>query len=172
MSKIQLYSEEGCGGDEAKILEDTDDFQSMTVIKNVQSIKVWDGIWIVFSDADYKGEIAVYKEGKYDRGIKIKNIGSMRKLPDGLVNHIITVFSDTGYKGDSQRLTGKSYTEMAFSVLSHKVEKGVWLLYDDTEFNGNRIVSIIGDNVSDATAKALDGPLKSLQAYTTYEKPN
>ncbi|XP_069601485.1 epidermal differentiation-specific protein-like [Ranitomeya imitator] len=169
MSTIELFAKEGFGGDEVKILQDTTDFPSMTVIKEVKSIKVSDGIWIVFSQADYKGKIAVYKEGDYSHGIKIPKIGSMRKLPGGLGDHVITVYPETDEKGDSQRLTGTAYKKVAFPVLSHEVEKGVWLLYDDTEFKGNRIVSIIGDKVLDETAKAMNGPVKSLQAYTTYE---
>ncbi|XP_073497145.1 epidermal differentiation-specific protein-like [Phyllobates terribilis] len=169
MSKIQLFSLQGFSGDAVNILSDTKDFQTMTNIKEVKSIKVSDGIWIVFSEDDYKGEIAVYKEGDYSHDIKIPKIGSMRKLPGGLVDHVITVYPEIDYKGDNQRLRGTSYEKIAFQILSHAVEKGIWLLYDDTEFNGNRIVSIIGDKVPDETAKALNGPVKSLKPYTNYE---
>ncbi|XP_073497273.1 epidermal differentiation-specific protein-like [Phyllobates terribilis] len=169
MSKIQLFALEAFAGDAVKIVNDTNDFTSVTNIEEVKSIKVSDGIWIVFSEADYKGEIAVYKEGSYSHNITIKAIGSLRKLPGGLGDHVITVYPEIDYKGDNQRLIGTSYEKLAFPILSHEVEKGVWLLYDDTEFNGNRIVSIIGDKVPQEPAKALNGPVKSLQAYTTYE---
>ncbi|XP_073418325.1 beta-crystallin B1-like [Dendrobates tinctorius] len=172
MSKIQLFSVESFGGDEVKILDDTKDFKSLAIIEEVKSIKVSDGIWIVFSEADYKGDIAVYKEGDYGSNIKIKNIGSMRKLPGGLVDYVISVYPRTDYKGDSQRLRGASYKKLSFPVLSHQVEKGVWYLFDDTESHGNRIVSIVGDKVPNETVISLNGPVKSLEAYTTYEKPN
>ncbi|KAM4049277.1 epidermal differentiation-specific protein-like [Anomaloglossus baeobatrachus] len=169
MSKIELFATEGFGGDEVKILSDIKDFKSVSNIEEVKSIKVSDGIWIVFSEVDYKGEIAVYKEGDYSHGIKIPRIGSLRKLPGGLEDHIITVYPDTDFKVDCQIFKGESYKKVAFRVFSHEVEKGVWLLYDDTDFGGNSIVSVIGDKFPNEIAKALNGPVKSLKAYTSYE---
>ncbi|KAM4049279.1 gamma-crystallin M2-like [Anomaloglossus baeobatrachus] len=172
MAKIQLFGVEGFTGDEVTVLEDTKDFKRTSIIKEVKSIKVFVGIWIMFSEANYKGDIAVYQEGEYGCGIRIKNIGSIRILPCGLENHVITAYPYTDYKGDSQVLRKDLYKKLDVLFLSHEVQKGVWLLYDDYEYKGNRIVSIIGDKVPNETETALIGPVKSLKAYTTYEKPN
>ncbi|XP_040277511.1 gamma-crystallin N-like [Bufo bufo] len=169
MSQIVLYTGEMFTGSYDTYATDVQNYQDVTSLPHVKSLKVSSGTWIVYSGADFSGNFAVYKAGNYGSDLKIQTIGSFRKFSGQLENHVITVFEQTNYQGSHQVFKEPEYNNVKMAVLSHKVVNGVWILYDSARLNGKSIVSIKGDDVPDESVTALEGSVKSLKAYLTYE---
>ncbi|XP_044139491.1 gamma-crystallin N-like [Bufo gargarizans] len=169
MSQIVLYTGEMFTGSYDTYATDVQNYQDVTSLPQVRSLKVSSGTWIVYSEKDFSGDIAVYKAGNYGSGLKIKTIGSFRKLSGHLENPVITVFDQTSYQGSHQEFKDPEYQTVRLPILSHKVGNGVWILYNSAGLHGKSIVSIQGDEVTDESVTALEGPVKSLKAYLIYE---
>ncbi|XP_044139479.1 gamma-crystallin N-like [Bufo gargarizans] len=169
MSQIVLYTGERFTGSSDTYATDVHNFQDVTTLPQVKSLKVSSGTWIVYSEKDFSGDIAVYKAGNYGSDLKMKTIGSFRKLSGQLENPVITVFEQTNYQGSHQEFKELEYHNVKMPVLSHKVGNGVWILYDGIGLSEKRIVNIKGDEVPDETVTVLKGPMKSLKAYLIYE---
>ncbi|XP_040277395.1 gamma-crystallin N-B-like [Bufo bufo] len=170
MSQIVLYTGEMFTGSYDTYATDVQNYQSVTSLPQVKSLKVSSETWIVYSEKEFNGDIAVYKAGNYGYDLKIKTIGSFRKFSGQLENHEITVFDQTNYQGPYEVFKDPEYQTVRMPILSHKVGNGVWILYDSAGLHGKSIVSIKGDEVSDELVTALEGPVKSLKAYVTYEE--
>ncbi|KAM3936639.1 epidermal differentiation-specific protein-like [Leptodactylus fuscus] len=169
MSQIILYSGENFYGHNDIITSDIPDY---VTISSVNSLRVPDGIWVVFSKDNYKGDFAVYQKGDYTSALKINNIRSIRKLSGTLQNHVIKVYEQTNYDGQMYTIKSAENRNLSHNVMSHQVESGVWILYDGYGYTGNKIVSIAGDHVPEEAAVGLNGQVKSLKAYLTYEPKN
>ncbi|KAM3936638.1 epidermal differentiation-specific protein-like [Leptodactylus fuscus] len=169
MSQIILYSGENLSGANDIITSDASYFGT---ISSVKSLRVEGGIWVVFSEANYMGDFAVYQKGDYKSALKINKIRSIRELSGTLQNHVIKVYEQTKYSGQEHIIKDPENRNLTHSAMSHKVESGVWILYDGYGYTGNKIVSIAGDHVPEEAAVGLNGQVKSLKAYLTYEPKN
>ncbi|KAK7142329.1 hypothetical protein R3I94_011870 [Phoxinus phoxinus] len=85
--KIDLFTELNGMGRMSSFCDDTIETCSFGIPQNTGSIKVHSGVWLVFSDPDFQGLLAVLEEGVYpcpqDWGFPTPFVGSLRPLKMG-----------------------------------------------------------------------------------------
>ncbi|CAH2297443.1 Hypothetical predicted protein [Pelobates cultripes] len=176
MSKIELYDDLELTGDSVSIEADNPDLTSTGFLKRTQSLKVHGEPWVVFSNTNYQGDFKVFKEGSYHKLPNFSNvISSLRVVTSGLQQPKIIVHERPNQSGVQRIISNVASSLDSFGisgVCSHKVEKGVWILYDGEQYQGSSIVSITGDKVDDETIPGLSGKVRSLKPYLVYETPN
>ncbi|KAM4723446.1 uncharacterized protein crybg1a [Anableps anableps] len=159
--RIDLYSEVNGLGRMSSYCDDTPELSSYGIPQTTGSIKVHSGIWLVYSDPGFDGLLEVLVEGEYPHpqswGFPEPFVGSLRPLRLGAikVEHPTDikalVFEKPNFEGESleldgdvnnlleqQKTDGKNTT--LCSVGSIKILGGLWVGYQDTDFEGQQYI--------------------------------
>ncbi|CAH2297396.1 Hypothetical predicted protein [Pelobates cultripes] len=171
MSKLQLFAYTDMKGDSVSLDNDIPNLASVGFLKRAKSLRVHGDPWVVFSDKNYKGEFKIYKEGDYNSIPDFEDmICSVRVVNGGLYDPQITVYEHINYGGRSLILTKNvedlSSYEMSNMVSSHKVQNGVWILYDKKHFQGSKMVALAGDAVPNYKDIGWNDKVNSLKFFS------
>ncbi|NXR43548.1 EDSP protein, partial [Zosterops hypoxanthus] len=112
--------------------------------------------WVAYKHVEYKGPFLVFEEGEYESLPKGTNdkISSLQLITDDLRNPQITLYQHVEYKGRSRIVT--EATNLAGDkdndiVSSHKVQRGVWLLFENSDERGPRYLARAHEDVPNYT---------------------
>uniref|UniRef100_A0A3Q2CJW9 Crystallin beta-gamma domain containing 1 n=1 Tax=Cyprinodon variegatus TaxID=28743 RepID=A0A3Q2CJW9_CYPVA len=158
--RIDLYSEVNGLGIMSSYCEDTPELGSFGIPQTTGSIKVHSGVWLVYSDPGFNGVLEVLAVGEYPHpqswGFPQPFIGSLRPLQ--MVNYLTDcsllqalVFEKPNFEGQcldldgdvynllEQQQTGGKNTTLS-SVGSVKILGGLWVGYQDADFEGQQYI--------------------------------
>uniref|UniRef100_A0A8C5MUZ2 Beta/gamma crystallin 'Greek key' domain-containing protein n=1 Tax=Leptobrachium leishanense TaxID=445787 RepID=A0A8C5MUZ2_9ANUR len=152
MSGIELFSERDFKGDSVSLDADTADLRLAGFDNYTKSMRITGDPWVVFAEVSYKGEFKAYKEGDYASIPSFENkISSVRVVKGGLSDPEITVYEHVNYGGRAVTLKKNAEDLRTYGfdkmISSHKVSRGGWILYENTHYQGNKMLALAGDQV-------------------------
>ncbi|NXM87913.1 EDSP protein, partial [Oenanthe oenanthe] len=143
MGKIIIYEHVNFQGQSKEFTTDTPNLIAVGWNDIVSSVRVIGQPWVAYEHVDYKGQFLVFEEGEYDSVDKDMNdkISSLQVITEDLHNPQITLYQHVEYKGRSRIV--REATDLAGGednniVSSHKVQRGVWLLCENSDGSGPR----------------------------------
>ncbi|KAM4904603.1 epidermal differentiation-specific protein-like [Sylvia borin] len=143
MGKIIIYEHVNFQGLSKEFTTDTPNLPAVGWNDIVSSVKVIGQPWVAYEHVNYGGRFLVFEEGEYDSLGKEMNdkISSLQLVTDDLHNPQITLYQHVEYKGRSRIV--REATDLAGGedndiVSSHKVQRGVWLLCENSDGSGPR----------------------------------
>ncbi|XP_076840088.1 epidermal differentiation-specific protein-like [Brachyhypopomus gauderio] len=110
----------------------------------ISSLKVIGNPWVMYADINFSGPQTVYEEGEYSRVEPNDMISSMEMITDDLANPQITLYEHSEFRGKSIILTCETnlgYGNFNDTASSHKVQRGVWVLYQHSNRCGAMMVA-------------------------------
>ncbi|KAK5603612.1 hypothetical protein CRENBAI_003762 [Crenichthys baileyi] len=159
--RIDLYSEVNGLGRMSSYCDDTPEFSSYGIPQTTGSIKVHSGVWLVYSDPGFDGLLGVLLVGEYPHpqswGFPEPFIGSLRPLRMGAIrverptDIKALVFEKPNFEGECLELDGDVYNLLEqqkrdennttlCSVGSIKILGGLWVGYQDADFEGQQYI--------------------------------
>ncbi|XP_017202053.3 beta/gamma crystallin domain-containing protein 2 isoform X1 [Oryctolagus cuniculus] len=144
VSKIQLFSGPGFLGDHISFEEDQ---ACLPASFQPQSCRVLGGSWILFGEEDFQGEQHVLSEGEFPTltamGCLTSTVlGSLRKVPLHFSEPSVFLYGLECFEGKEMELTRevRSLQAEGFNnhVLSVRVQGGVWVLCEHSDFRGRQ----------------------------------
>uniref|UniRef100_A0A4W6FM79 Beta/gamma crystallin 'Greek key' domain-containing protein n=1 Tax=Lates calcarifer TaxID=8187 RepID=A0A4W6FM79_LATCA len=133
-----------------------------------QSIDVIGGIWVVFEEPGFCGDLYILEKGMYgspeDWGALQPRVASV--MPVTLVR-TVQLFSDPGFQGSVLPLEDSvASLQDGFSVASCKVLAGSWLAFEGQDFTGRMYVLEVG-SYPDLRAMGCVNATSSIQSLQT-----
>lgn len=155
--KIILYEHGDFGG---RTLTCTQSFPNLVNVgfnDTVSSVDVQGGVWILYADINYQGDIYVVKEGDRvnlsgynDKASSIKLINYNFSNPP-----ICTLFADSNFGGRNLQLQADAlnlkWYDFNDKVSSIWVHSGAWVAYNDSDFRGQQSFYLQGGHSLSAT---------------------
>uniref|UniRef100_A0A3Q2P3K8 Beta/gamma crystallin 'Greek key' domain-containing protein n=1 Tax=Fundulus heteroclitus TaxID=8078 RepID=A0A3Q2P3K8_FUNHE len=160
--RIDLYSEVNGLGRMTSYCDDTPELSSFGIPQTTGSIKIHSGVWLVYSDPGFNGMLEVLMAGEYPHpqswGFPEPFIGSLRPLRMGAIrveNPTVVkalVYEKPNFDGECLELDGdvdnllEQQTEKGgknttlCSVGSIKILGGLWVGYQDEDFEGQQYI--------------------------------
>lgn len=143
MAKIELYKDSSYGGRSLMTEESIENLKNYDFNDQASSCKVRAGIWMLYKDANFQGEVSILPQGNYDSpdtmGLPNDSLSSLRKFPE-VSGPTILLFKDSNFRGRMVVLTGAEsnfkgidFNDVVSSVI---VLNGTWELFKDTGFKG------------------------------------
>ncbi|XP_038656915.1 epidermal differentiation-specific protein-like [Scyliorhinus canicula] len=174
MNKIILYREESCQGESVTIQNTIADLSAVAFSSSASSLKVVGLHWVAYKEPDLKGEFNIYGQASYNNlGTMDKEIASLRLVTEKLDQPQITLYSEVNFQGRSanfQKSSDDVSTSGLTKVSSQKKVEGVWVLYDDTQCKGNRMITFAGDEIADYQQAGWKGTVASLHCLKSSDK--
>ncbi|XP_056360805.1 epidermal differentiation-specific protein-like [Oenanthe melanoleuca] len=134
----------------------------------ISSVRVIGHPWVAYQHADYKGQLLVLEEGDHDFVGKKMNdrISSLQVITEDLHNPQITLYEHADYQGRSRVI--REATNLARghdnnSTSSHKVQKGVWLLCENSDGSGFQYIARERENLPNYKAIKFNDKLSFLR---------
>ncbi|XP_036447507.1 epidermal differentiation-specific protein-like [Colossoma macropomum] len=144
MSKIIVYEHANFEGMSREFTSSVSDLVNENLNDCISSLKVIGDPWVAYSDSNFSGSQFVYEEGDYATVECNDGFSSLEVVTEDLMNPQITLYEDDNYRGRSIVLTTE--TNLAFGSFhdmasSHKVQRGAWVLYEDSDRGGAQMVA-------------------------------
>ncbi|XP_067916316.1 epidermal differentiation-specific protein-like [Heterodontus francisci] len=168
MSKIILYDQENLHGDGKVFTDSVLDLEKEVFSDKARSLKVEGKHWVAYTCTNYTGQFIVYGAGDH---LNLENldrkIQSLRLVKEDLQDPEIKLFEHINYGGKERDITGAAddLKDAGFNnlVSSHHVKRGVWVLYENKYYNGNRLITFLGDQWVNYRNKGCNDKLSSLK---------
>ncbi|NWX86896.1 EDSP protein, partial [Nothoprocta ornata] len=146
MGKIIIYEHANFKGYSKVFTSDIANLKSVDWNDCVSSVKVIGQPWVAYEHINYAGQLIVFEEGEYSFvGHEMNDkISSLLLITENLYNPQITLYEHINYQGKSKVVTeptdlGRGYDND--TVSSHKVQRGAWLLCENSDGSGFRYVA-------------------------------
>ncbi|XP_036447378.1 epidermal differentiation-specific protein-like [Colossoma macropomum] len=144
MSKIIVFENPNFGGRSKEFTSSVPNLIKENFNDCISSLRVIGNPWLAYSDVNYRGSQFVYEEGDYATMECNDSFSSLEMVTEDLTNPQITLYEDVNYGGRSIVLTGETnLVHISFQDVasSHKVQKGVWVLYEESNRRGAQMVA-------------------------------
>ncbi|KAK7130505.1 hypothetical protein R3I94_008696 [Phoxinus phoxinus] len=151
MSKIIVYSRPSFEGRSAEFMYDVSNLAEKGFDNSIASIKVIGEPWVAYYDKKFAGKQQVFEQGEYATFEDKDKFSSLKKVTADLTDPEIQLFEHVNYGGRSVILRKETnLQEITFSNIasSHKVTRGVWVLYDGINRQGFQLIAFPGEQVS------------------------
>ncbi|XP_032942915.1 epidermal differentiation-specific protein-like [Catharus ustulatus] len=141
MGKIIIYEHANFQGLSREFTTDIPNLTAVGWNDIVSSVKVGGQPWVAYEHVEYEGQFLVFEEGEHSFVGKDMNdkISSLQLIIEDLHNPQITLYQHVEYKGRSRivrETTNLAGGEDDDIVSSHKVQRGVWLLCENSDGSG------------------------------------
>ncbi|KAG9262191.1 epidermal differentiation-specific protein-like [Astyanax mexicanus] len=152
MNKIIVYENFDFQGLSREYTSDVSDLVAENFDNCVSSVKVIGNPWVAYEHTNYYGHIQVYEEGEHARVEDDNVISSLKMVREDLTNPQITLYEHSNYQGrqlvlrNETNLCHGSFNDVASS---HKVQRGAWLLYQNPDKTGHRMLARFSQDVPD-----------------------
>ncbi|MEQ2244015.1 hypothetical protein ILYODFUR_012824, partial [Ilyodon furcidens] len=192
--RIDLYSEVNGLGRMSSYCDDTPELSSYGIPQTTGSIKVHSGVWLVYSDPGFDGLLGVLLVGEYPHpqswGFPEPFIGSLRPLRMGAIrverptDIKALVFEKPNFEGECLELDGDVYNLLEqqkrdennttlCSVGSIKILGGLWVGYQDADFEGQQYILEEGEYPQSSEWGGSEDGLHSLRPILAdFQSPN
>ncbi|XP_072894809.1 epidermal differentiation-specific protein-like [Hemitrygon akajei] len=169
MSKIILYENPDFTGEDKEFVDDVKDLSVLNFNNTARSVRVIGRHWVVYTDSDHKGQFKVFGPGDHGNlGTLDQNISSLRLVKEDMLNPDIVLYEHVDYKGKSRSIkeTTDNLSRSGFDnlVSSHKVKQGVWILYQDLNQSGPRLITFQDDEWDNYCQFKWNDKLSSVRA--------
>ncbi|GCB84090.1 epidermal differentiation-specific protein-like [Scyliorhinus torazame] len=169
MSKIVLYEQPNFTGKWKEFRGNVPDLAVELFAKTARSLKVEGKHWVAYKGKKFTGDFVVYGAGDYNQlGDMDTQIESLRLVKEELGNPDIVLYENINFCGQSRNVdedvADLRRAEFDHLVSSHKVKQGVWILYDEVDYQGNRLITFQGDECADYREFGWNDKLASLKA--------
>ncbi|XP_072892619.1 epidermal differentiation-specific protein-like [Hemitrygon akajei] len=168
MSKIILYDELDFNGSHKEFADNISDLADEIFSDAARSLKVHGQHWVAYTEAKFRGKFKVFGQGDHESlGELDQKIRSLRLVKEDLKNPEIILYEHVDYQGSSRSIeeTVNDLTRAGFNdlVSSHKVKQGVWILYQDMNLTGERLITFKGDQWPNYVPLGWNDKLSSLK---------
>ncbi|KAK7149164.1 hypothetical protein R3I94_008695 [Phoxinus phoxinus] len=151
MSKITVYSQGGFGGTSAEFQHDVSDLADEGFKDAIASIKVIGQPWVAYYDKSFAGKQRVFEQGEYatldDKG----RFSSLKWVTADLTHPEIQMFEQVNYQGGNKNTSKETnlqdIEDFSNIASSHKVTRGVWVLYEFANRKGSQLIAYPGEQV-------------------------
>uniref|UniRef100_A0A8B9GZ53 Crystallin beta-gamma domain containing 1a n=1 Tax=Astyanax mexicanus TaxID=7994 RepID=A0A8B9GZ53_ASTMX len=183
LPKIELFTEPNGMGRVSPFCDDTVEVCSYGLPQSTGSIKVYSGVWIVFSDPGFQGLLSVLEPGEYpcpeSWGFPAPFIGSLRPLKMGGIKvenpkEVKAVLYEAPlFEGACMEIEEDVFEidKRLTSVGSMKILSGLWVGYTEPGFEGRQYVLEEGEYIDCSEWGGLDSPLRSLRPVHAVSTP-
>ncbi|XP_077065684.1 epidermal differentiation-specific protein-like [Siphateles boraxobius] len=151
MSKIIIYTKRTFEGKSSEFNQDVSDLEEEGFKDTIASMKVIGQPWVAYYGKKYGGKQRVFEVGQYTSLDGKGQFFSLKMVTDDLTNPEIQLFEESNYQGRNTTLERqadflniKSFSDKASS---HKVTRGVWVLYEQINCKGFQLISYPGDRI-------------------------
>ncbi|XP_052072219.1 very large A-kinase anchor protein-like isoform X1 [Mytilus californianus] len=157
--KITLYKEPNFAGDFKVLSEGCEKLVDVGFPDGASSVKVESGVWILYKNEDYKGDICVV----IDKGQETKcSISSLKPLENAEVDlsvHPKCTIYQHHFTGRSSTHTqdASNLGNLNNDASSIRVQSGAWVAYEDGNFGGKQTLFLRGYHKHDTFAKWYPG---------------
>ncbi|XP_072513936.1 epidermal differentiation-specific protein-like [Salminus brasiliensis] len=151
MSKIILYEHYNFQGLSREFTSDVANLISHNFNDCISSLKVVGNPWVVYRDVNFAVPLAVYEEGEYAQVQNNDTFSSLQLVTEDLTNPQITLYEHANYQGRSVVINAEtSLSTLSFNgvISSHRVQRGVWVLYEQANQTGRIMVARAGQDVT------------------------
>uniref|UniRef100_V9L9G9 Ep37-A2 n=1 Tax=Callorhinchus milii TaxID=7868 RepID=V9L9G9_CALMI len=147
MSSITLYEQPFFKGNSKTFNENVRDLAIYSFLKMVRSLKVEGKPWIAYGGQEFCGDFKIYKEGDHTNlGDFSEKISSLQVIKVSLEDPEIVLYEHINYGGKKVSVLEVNRNVKGAGleghISSHKVKKGAWILYTETELHGKRMFSM------------------------------
>ncbi|NXM73203.1 EDSP protein, partial [Serilophus lunatus] len=146
MGKITIFEHANFQGLSKVLTTDIANLKDIDWNDCISSVRVIGQPWVAYQHANYGGKLVVFEEGDHDFVGKKMNdrISSLRVITEDLHNPQITLYEHADYQGKSRIIreaTNLSAGHDNNTTSSHKVQKGVWLLCENSDGSGFQYIA-------------------------------
>ncbi|NWJ00488.1 EDSP protein, partial [Crypturellus undulatus] len=146
MGKIIIYEDANFQGYSKEFTSDIADLKNVDWNDCISSVKVIGQPWVAYEHIHYTGQFLVLEEGEHSFvGHEMNDkISSLQLITENLHNPQITLYEHIDYQGKSWVIKEATNLSRGYNndvVSSHKVQKGVWLLCENSDGSGFRYLA-------------------------------
>ncbi|NWT85036.1 EDSP protein, partial [Lanius ludovicianus] len=141
MGKIIIYEHANFQGLSKEFHTNISNLKDVDWNDVVSSVKVIGQPWVAYEHVNYGGRFLVFEEGEYNFVGEDMNdkFSSLQLITEDLHNPRITLYEYTNYRGKSRII--REATNLAAGhdndiMSSHKVQRGAWLLCENSDGSG------------------------------------
>ncbi|NXB03030.1 EDSP protein, partial [Cnemophilus loriae] len=168
MGKIIIYEHANFQGLSREFTTNISNLKDADWNDIVSSVKVIGQPWVAYEHVNYGGKFLVFEEGEYDFVGKDMNdkISSLRVITENLHNPQITLYEHVDYQGKSRII--REATNLAAGhhndiMSSHKVQRGAWLLCENSDGSGIQYIARDRENLPNYKAINFNDKLSFLR---------
>ncbi|NXD21591.1 EDSP protein, partial [Spelaeornis formosus] len=168
MGKIIIYEHANFQGVSREFTTDIPNLKHEDFNDIISSVKVIGQPWVAYEDENYQGQFLIFEEGDYKSIGEDMNdkISSLQMITEDLHDPQITLYQHINYQGKVRIITqptNLSAGDDNDSVSSHKVQRGAWLLCENSDGSGIQYIAREHENLPNYNAINFNDKLSFLR---------